>query len=325
MRREGERLIVAGKDGVKILFAHELEKIVLFGNVHMTAQARSLLLKRGIETLFLSSDGSYRGQLCGHEGENVFLRKKQYDLLNDEGFILRMARAIVMAKLNNQAIILNRLRREDHIDGAEHGINELRTLINEAREEKTVDSLRGIEGSGANAYFKYFAGAFHSDWGFEKRVRRPPTDPVNAVLSLLYTLLADRCAAACRIAGLDPYPANLHALEYGRQSLPLDLVEEFRAFVADMETVALFNTRQLKNDDFSRDQDDEDSTGAVTLRKEALGKVLGAFAKKLATGFAHPETGEMITYAKAITEQARIYREAVEGKIAVYTPIVWHK
>lgn len=334
IRREGERLIVCGQGQPQTLFSHQLEQLLLFGNIHVTAQARSLILAKKIDTVFLSAAGSYRGRLVTLENENVFLRKRQYSLLDNESFQLERAREIVTAKLHNQATMLGRIKREHHIAEASRGVDELKALAREVEDARTLDSLRGVEGAGAAAYFRCFALAFHQDWGFSRRVRRPPTDPVNVVLSLVYTLLVDRCHTACRIAGLDPFPANLHALEYGRHSLPLDLVEEFRAIFGDSLTLALFNMRMLKLEDFEAGPDDREdewpgaepqgAPKALILRNDAFKKVISAFAKKMETEFHHPQTGTQMTYAKALNWQAGAYRRVVEGDADRYTPVLWH-
>lgn len=327
IRREGERLIVCGKGEPRTLFCRHLEQLLLFGNIHLTAPARSLLLARKIDTVFLSSHGQYRGRMISVEGENVFLRKRQYDLLNDGQFQLDTARAIVAAKLHNQTVMLERLKREQHLPQIETGIDELKSLSREAKNADTIPGLRGIEGVGAAAYFSHFAHAFHEDWGFCHRIRRPPTDPVNVVLSLIYTLLVDRCHTACRLAGLDPYPANLHTLEYGRQSLPLDLVEEFRPIFGDALTLALFNKHSLKKDDFETQPQNESPEDSIThkliLREDAFRKVLAAFAKKMETRFHHSQENKELTYASAVNNQALEYRKAVESK-SRYAPLLWH-
>lgn len=330
IRREGERLVVCGKGEDRILFSHKLAQLILFGNIHLTAQARSLLLAKKIDTVFLSASGSYRGRLVVTEEENVFLRKRQYALLDDVVFQLETARTIVSAKLHNQTTMLGRLKREHQIADAAHGVEELKTLAAEARKATSIESLRGIEGSGAAAYFRYFALAFHEDWGFRQRARRPPTDPVNVILSLVYTLLVDRCHTACRLASLDPFPASLHALEYGRHSLPLDLVEEFRAIPGDALTLSIFNSRSLRLEDFERAQDgDAGETGEASeakgliLRNDAFKKVLAAFAKKMETTFHHPYAQQEMSYTEAVNWQAREYRRAVEGETEKYSPILW--
>ncbi len=229
--REGRRLIVTTPEATRTIFVERLEQLLLFGNVQLTPLALFLLLREDVDTVFLRRDGRYMGRLSCREPANVFLRKRQFALADDSAFCTRAARRMVQGKLLNQATVLARIRRSRGQEAAGEGAHELRRLARKAEDATDVDSLRGLEGSGAACYFRHLPLAFSKDWGFSRRVRRPPTDPVNAVLSLLYTLLINRCCAAVRIAGLDPAPACLHAAAYGRQSLPLDLVEEFRPMV----------------------------------------------------------------------------------------------
>ena len=226
------------------------KQLLLFGNVQLTPPALFLLLREGVDTVLLRRDGRYMGRLADKEPANIFLRKKQFALAEDTAFRTRTARRIVQGKLLNQATVLARIKRSRGQEAAGNAARELRLLADKAEQAHDVESLRGLEGSGAACYFRYLPLAFNQEWGFSRRVRRPPTDPVNAVLSLLYTLLINRCCAAIRIAGLDPYPACLHTAAYGRQSLPLDLVEEFRAMLADTLTISLFNMRMLHKEDF---------------------------------------------------------------------------
>lgn len=248
--REGRRLIVTTPEVTRTIFVERLEQLLLFGNVQLTPPALFLLLREDVDTVFLRRDGRYMGRLSCREPANVFLRKRQFALADDSAFCTRAARRMVQGKLLNQATVLARIRRSRGQEAAGEGAHELRRLARKAEDATDVDSLRGLEGSGAACYFRHLPLAFSKDWGFSRRVRRPPTDPVNAVLSLLYTLLINRCCAAVRIAGLDPAPACLHAAAYGRQSLPLDLVEEFRPMVADTLTISLFNMRMLHREDF---------------------------------------------------------------------------
>lgn len=248
--REGRRLLVTTPDATRTLFPERLKQLLLFGNVQLTPPALFLLLGEGVDTVFLRRDGRYMGRLEDREPANIFLRKKQFALVEDSAFCTRTARRIVQGKLLNQATMLARVKRSRGQDAAGVAAKELRMLAVKAESAPDVERLRGLEGRAAACYFRHLPLAFNQDWGFSRRVRRPPTDPVNAVLSLLYTLLINRCCAAVRIAGLDPYPACLHAPAYGRQSLPLDLVEEFRAMLADTLTISLFNMRMLHTDDF---------------------------------------------------------------------------
>lgn len=278
--REGRHLIVTTPDMKRTLFVDQLEQLLLFGNVQLTAPALLFLLREDVDTVFLRSDGRYMGRLSTREQANVFLRKRQFALMDDTAFCLGVARRIVQAKLTNQATVLARIRRARDKPQAGEAAAALRELARKVEAQRDLDALRGLEGSGAATYFQHLPLAFTEDWGFTRRVRRPPTDPVNAVLSLLYTLLINRCYAAVRLVGLDPYPAALHRPAYGRQCLPLDLVEEFRAMLADTLTIALFNLHVLDRDDFESpapEAPDEEALGS-TPEAAALRDPLGAMS-----------------------------------------------
>jgi CRISPR-associated protein Cas1 len=249
--REGRHLIVKKDNDVyHTLFIYRLEQLVIMGNVTITPPALKLLLRENIDTIFMRLDGRYQGRLSVAEPKNVFLRKKQFALSDDEQFCLSVSRSIVRGKLMNMATVAQRIQRTRKADTAGRIASDIRRTAARIDEAPNLGTLRGIEGQATALYFSAFRIGLDTDFGFTRRVRRPPTDPVNSVLSLLYTLLINRSYAGVRIAGLDPYPGVLHSLEYGRHSLPLDLVEEFRTILADTLTLALFNLGVLKGDDF---------------------------------------------------------------------------
>ncbi len=249
--KEGRHLLVKKGDTVyHTLFTYKLNQIVLFGNVEITHRALAQLMRYGIDTVFLSYSGRYLGRISPPESKNVFLHRKQYGLLDNESFTLRLVRSIVAGKLANMATLLMRIKRSRNEPLAGQKGREIQNLIRLLDSADSVDSLRGYEGRGSALYFEAFGRGFIENQGFVRRVRRPPTDPVNSVLSLLYTFLMNRVYAAVRIAGLDPYPGFLHTLDYGRYSLVLDLMEEFRTIIADTLALSLFNLKILKRDDF---------------------------------------------------------------------------
>ncbi len=242
---------------------------MLFGNVQLTAPALLTLLKEGIDTVFLRADGRYVGRLSWPEPDNVSLRKRQFALCDDMNFRVRTARAIVRAKIRNQAAILSRIsraRRKIFALSASLMLKECARGLDKAR---SCDELRGMEGKAAAIYFKHLSLGLLEDWGFSRRVRRPPTDPVNCVLSFLYTMLAIRCHTAVRLAGLDPQPGILHEICYGRNCLPLDLMEEFRAPLADALTLSLFNMKQLSRDDFLHPPEEPEPAAVKTPDKSS--------------------------------------------------------
>lgn len=283
IEKEGRRLIVHGKDFRHILFASHLEQLVLFGNVTITAPAMFTLLKEGIDTVFLRADGRYMGRLASPEPLNAVLRKRQFDLCDDSGFRVRTGRAIVQAKIGNQATLLARIKRARNRPAAGEAAERLRIYAAEAERASSCAELRGIEGRAAALYFQHLRLGFIKDWSFERRVRRPPTDPVNCVLSFLYTMLANRCYAAIRTAGLDPQPGILHELSYGRDSLPLDLIEEFRAMLGDTLTLSLFNMNMLDWDDFRSPPEEpaEETPHEDQKMKKLLADPLGSMSPQL--------------------------------------------
>lgn len=251
--REGRHLLVKkDTDIYHTLFTYKLEQLVLMGNVVITPHALKLLLRENIDTVFLRVDGRYLGRLASAEPKNVFLRRRQFVLSDDGAFCLPVARSIVLGKMANMATVLNRIARTRKEGVASTAADNIRKLARRCEGATNLEQLRGYEGAASATYFQSLGLGLNQNPGFTKRVRRPPTDPVNAVLSLLYTFLINRAYAAVRVAGLDPYPGVLHSLEYGRHSLPLDLVEEFRTLVADTLTLSLFNLGVLKEDDFYR-------------------------------------------------------------------------
>ncbi len=249
--KEGRHILVKKGDATyHTLFTYKLSQIVLFGNIEITHRALAQLLRHDIDVVFLTQNGRYLGRLTPSESRNVFLHKRQYVLLDDPAFTLKAAKCIVGGKLANMATLLMRIKRTRDVSLAGQRAHEIQNLIGLMEGAADVDSVRGYEGRGSALYFEAFPKGFINHLGFTRRVRRPPTDPINSVLSLLYTFLMNRVYAAVRIAGLNPYPGYLHTIDYGRFSLVLDLMEEFRPLVADTLTLSLFNLKILKTSDF---------------------------------------------------------------------------
>ncbi len=249
--KEGRHLLVKKGDGIyNTLFTYKLKQLLLFGNIEITHSALCQLMRYNIDTVFLTRYGRYLGRLEPPESKNVFLHKKQYLLLDKPQFSLNIARSIVAGKLSNMATLLLRIKRTRKQFFAGDLAQNIQKLLPKLAKADNIDSVRGYEGHGSAIFFKGFPYGFIENTDFRKRVRRPPTDPVNSVLSLLYTFLMNRVYAAVRIAGLNPYPGFLHSIDYGRYSLVLDLMEEFRTIVADTLTLSLFNLKILQKDDF---------------------------------------------------------------------------
>lgn len=249
--KEGRHLLVKkGEDTYHTLFVDKLEQVVLFGNIDISPPARSLLLRHNVDTVFCSKDGRYQGRFATPEPRNVALRKRQFALLDDQSLGVELCRQIITGKLMNMVTLLMRIRRTRGRNEPKLAAREIRALFDRIGKADSIDSLRGYEGRAAAVYFGALRWGFLQDFGFARRVRRPPTDPVNAVLSLLYTFLFNRVYAAIRRVNLDPHPAFLHVPDYGRHSLVMDLMEEFRVIIADTLCLSLFNLKILQRDDF---------------------------------------------------------------------------
>ena len=255
--REGRHLLVKkGEDTYHTLFVQKLRQVALMGNIDLTPAALRILMRNGVDTVFLTQDGRYIGRMATPEPKNVMLRKKQFALLDAPAFGAAFCRKIVHGKLVSMMTLLMRIKRTKDNQTAANKAREIKNLLPHVENNDSIDSLRGYEGRGSAIYFSAFRHGFLEDHGFSRRVRRPPTDRVNAVLSLLYTFLFNRVYAAIRLANLDPFPAFLHTPDYGRHSLVMDLMEEFRVILVDTLTLALFNLKVLQKDDFRQETTD---------------------------------------------------------------------
>ena len=268
--REGSHLLVKkGNDTYHTLFAAKLTQVIICGRVELTPAALQLLLRQGVDTVFLTRDGRYLGRLASPESKNVFLRKRQFDLWDDPEFAMGFCRRLLYGKLTSQAVLLMRINRTRKVKDARSKANEIRNLIKRLDGAGTLDQLRGLEGRAGAIYFQGLRHGFLDPHGFCRRVRRPPTDPVNAVLSLLYTFLFNRVYSAVRQVNLDPYVGFLHAPDYGRFALVMDLMEEFRPIIADTLTLSLFNLKVLQGKDFEVEEPEPESTALPLVEDSA--------------------------------------------------------
>lgn len=292
--KEGRHLLVRkGEDIYHTLFTYKLNQIVIFGNVEITHRALAQILRHEIDTVFLTQSGRYLGRLAAPESRNVYLHKRQYTLLDNEAFALKMAKNIIAGKIANMATLLMRIKRSRDAEIAGIRAREIQELLPLLDRADNIDAVRGYEGRASALYFDAFGTGFIENQGFTRRVRRPPTDPVNSVLSLLYTFLMNRVYAGVRVAGLDPYPAFLHSIDYGRYSLVLDLMEEFRTIIADTLALSLFNLKILQKNDFweekprMTDEESELMQNLPDVSADPIGKI--TFNEQDANVFDIPE------------------------------------
>ena len=336
VNKEGQRLLVK-KQGKIIHAIHifNLEQVIIFGSVSLTPPVISHLLKRGIDTAFMTIHGRYLGRLQSPEGKNILLRKIQYERFNDSSFILEAARSFVMGKLANQRAVMMRLNRNRTGLNLEEIIYGLKRLLNKISDAPSLETLRGYEGRGAVIYFRGFSKGFlDEDVSFNERVRRPPTDPINALLSLGYTLLFNVFLATVYMVGLDPYLGMLHAVDYGRPSLALDLMEEWRAIIVDTLVLSVFNLKTITEKDFTtKISDPEDGIASpdknekngksiqISLTESGLRKFLTQFERKMSQTIRFHINGQELSYRDCIREQVRHFVRYLKEEDKTYIPI----
>jgi len=235
----------------------DVDEVLVFGSIALTPAAIGALLQRGIDTVFLSATGRFRGRLMGKPGRNVELRLAQMDRCRDPRVAVPLARALVGGKIANQRALLLRAQREQKREDLAEAIGGLRRLLEGIETAPSVEMVRGLEGQAAALYFGVFGRCLRNpEFTFTRRTRRPPRDPVNAMLSFGYTLLGTIMESSVLRVGLDPMVGVFHAPEYGRPSLALDLIEEFRPVMVDTLALRLINRREVAREDFEELHDD---------------------------------------------------------------------
>lgn len=307
--RDGSELLSVPISGVG--------RIVCLGPTGVAAGLRSYALHHGVEVVFLSRSGSWLGRYDGDHNADPVLRLRQYRLLDDPERALPIVREIVAGKVANQRALIMRYSRRSSSATASEVVAALDNILRKVPQAQTREVAMGYEGAAAKQYYRTLAAMLPPDAGFTSRVFRPPTDPGNACLSFLYTLLFGEVRAACAIAGLDSSVGLLHGLEKGRASLALDLMEEFRPLIVDTMTLSLFRRRRLLKGHFRR-QDK-----AVLLNAEGRRIALEAYESRMLNQFFSPRTETRITYRDGLREQARLLARVIRGSEARYQPITW--
>lgn len=323
---DGENVVVL-KDGSEAmrLPLHNLEGIVAFGYTGASPALMGACAKQHVDLCFMSSSGRFRARVTGPVEGNVLLRKEQYRRSDSEDASARIARNMICGKLLNARQVIERSKR-DHaprLDTAElEAVSAiLKESAQDAQAETGLDSLRGIEGKGASAYFGVFNQLIlrqEQDFVFENRNRRPPTDPVNALLSFAYTLLANEAGAALQAVGLDPYVGFLHRDRPGRASLALDLMEELRPVMADRFVLSLINRTELTLKDFTVQEN-----GAVLLSDAGRKTFLSAWQARKQVAVTHPFTGEKMSWGLIPHMQAMLLARHLRGDLDAYPPYLW--
>lgn len=292
----------------------ETSHVALFGNVQVSTQALREMCSRGIPVTLFSTGGWYYGTAQGMMHKNVELRVAQYASASDVSKCLSLARGMVAAKIENCRTML--MRNHDNLP--KETPVAMKRLAEGARNAKEPNSLLGLEGMAARTYFSSFAGMLkegpEGKWSFDfnGRNRRPPLDPINAMLSYAYSLLVKDITITLYAIGFDPYLGFYHTIRYGRPSLALDLMEEFRPLIADSVVLWVANNRVLGEDDFIK------RGRAATLTPEARKKFINAYERRLDTLVTHPVFGYRVSYRRVLEVQARLLGRYLTGEISEY-------
>jgi CRISPR-associated protein Cas1 len=322
---DGERLEVRRDEAVLASVPLiKISDIVVFGNVGLSTPAIKRLLDRNIEVTFMTVEGRYHGRLVGEVTAHVALRQAQYRKIDDPAWALRQAQQCVEGKLRNQRALLQRFSRNRANPPPEAAAvaDDLDRYIQRARRTTRISALLGVEGSATARYFAGLRSLLDPAWHFNARNRRPPTDPVNVLLSLGYTLLTHKTLGAVQAVGLDPYLGCLHQLDYGRPSLVLDIMEEFRPILVDSLVLRVCSDGRLTPGDFREGSGNR----PIVLEEEGKRRFLAAFAERMRTEATHPEGADSgpgrVSYLRCLDLQARRFARAVRGQCASYTPFM---
>jgi CRISPR-associated protein Cas1 len=319
----------------------DVDEVLVFGGITLTPAVVAALLRRGTDTVFLTARGHYRGRLLGRPGRNVELRLAQFGRLREPAFALSLARSLVSGKVANQRQVLLRAQRQQRREDLAHAIGGLRRVLQAVDTAPNVDVLRGLEGQASALYFGVFGRCIRNPrFAFTGRSRRPPRDPVNAMLSFGYTMLGMVAESAVLRSGLDPMVSAFHAPDYGRPSLALDLIEEFRPIVVDTLVLRLVNRREVGIEDFEQppeeveavwDEDAPEDAPPTSPAPEAPAVWLGdtgrrvffrAWGRRLRETHLYERRGQTLTIEEILQQQVYHLAQVLRGEELLYRPFV---
>lgn len=328
-----EVLTVKEKDRViEEVRMRDVSHVALFGNIQISTQAIQSLCEQEIPVTYFSMGGWFYGITRGHGMKNIFLRMEQFRLARDEMTCLSLARQFVHGKIRNHRTLLMR----NHLEPPEPIILKLKRASEDALVATSIEELLGIEGSAASQYFQQFSGMVKVEdddlpglempskdakqlafnFNFTNRNRRPPTDPVNAMLSLAYSMLAKDCTLAALAVGFDPYLGFYHQPRFGRPALGLDLMEEFRPLIAESTVLSCINNRVVTEKDFVR------AGQAVNLTAPGRKRFFQTYEQRMSSLITHPLFDYKVSYRRALELQARLLAKTLTGEIAEYIPLM---
>jgi CRISPR-associated protein Cas1 len=312
VHKRGDCLEIRSREG-KVGTARmiEISQLCLYGGVEISTPAVVELMQRGIPVLHFTHGGWFEGICLGHTNKNIDLRIRQFERAGDRATSLALARGMISGKIRNCRILLR--RNDEQIP--DEVLDRMAMYAGQAEVAESFEGLLGVEGAAAELYFSRLGSLLKTDdqkLSFEGRNRRPPRDPVNAVLSYLYGILAKECFVTLLAVGFEPYLGFYHQPRYGRPALALDLMEEFRPLIADSTALSLFNNKELAVKDFVITEE------GVMLSSSAKRKVVAGYERRVDTKITHPLFGYKISYRRVLEVQSRLLSRCLYGEIEAY-------
>ena len=318
------RIEVEGETRLQVPL-HHIGALVCFGNVLISPAVLHRCADDGRSVVLLDRNGRFKGRLEGPVSGNVLLRKAQHEAVNDPHRTLTVARNVVAGKVQNTRQIVLRGAREaedpEDIARLKDTAQALAVALEQVAGADDLDQLRGFEGEAARRHFGVFSCMVREDretFQLRGRSRRPPRDPMNALLSFLYALLLSDCVAAAEGVGLDPQMGFLHALRPGRPALGLDLMEELRSVIAERLALTLINRRQVTAKHFV-----ERPGGAIYLNDEGRKEVVVAYQKRKQEEIQHPVLEQKVPFGLIPHVQARLLARVLRGDMETYLPFLY--
>lgn len=322
----GENIVIKRDEDILARYPfHNLEDIVLFSYLGMSPKLIQKCMDYGIGICYLTPTGRFIARVKGQSKGNILLRRKQYRVADDERQSLSISKNMICAKIYNEKWTIKRyIRQYEHrinIIHLEKSSKYLTEMLGRVNEVNDVEELRGIEGISQVTYFSCFDDMIlnqKEDFKFDTRSRRPPLDPLNAMLSFMYSILSNDVASALESVGLDAYAGFMHTDRPGRISLALDLVEELRAPIADRFVLSLINMNQIKKDDFVYEDN-----GAVLLKEDSRKKIIGLWQERKQNTLTHPFLNEKIEWGLVPFTQAMLLARYLRDDLDGYPAFMW--
>lgn len=326
LAKDGETVVVKVEKEIRLRVPiHTIGGIVCFGNIMCSPFLMGFCAERDVAISFLTERGRFLARVQGPVSGNVLLRREQYRRADDMNVSAEMAKAVLTGKLANCRTVLQRALRDHsdklNADEVREASQRISDSLQSLQSDSSLNALRGIEGEAAHTYFGVFDHLITSqkeDFTFRGRNRRPPLDHVNCLLSFLYTLVLHDVRSALESVGLDPAVGFLHRDRPGRPGLALDLMEEFRPFLADRLTLSLINLNQVQKKGFR-----EMESGAVLMDEETRKVVLVAYQKRKQDEIYHPFLEEKVPVGLLFHMQALLLARCLRGDIDGYPTFIW--